>query len=69
MTVIEVFVTFVLTWWLVFFLALPWGNEPPKKSGKGHAKSAPAKPRIALKMQVTSVVTTIITLIVYIFMG
>jgi len=52
---------FVVTWWIVIFAVLPWGNnDPPEVVEKGHATSAPAKPRLALKFAVTTAITTLI---------
>ena len=69
MSIIEIVVTFVLTWWLVFFLALPWGNQPEDNPMVGQASSAPKNPRIKLKIWVSTGITIIITLILYIVMG
>ncbi len=55
---------FVLLWWTVLFTVLPWGNRPPEKVESGHATSAPAKPRLALKFAVTTGVTAVLWLIV-----
>lgn len=52
---------YVVTWWIVLFAVLPWGNNaPPETVEKGHATSAPARPRLALKFAVTSVIAAAI---------
>lgn len=52
---------FVVTWWIVIFAVLPWGNnDPPEVVEQGHATSAPAKPKLLLKFLVTTVVTVVI---------
>lgn len=52
---------FVVTWWIVIFAVLPWGNnDPPDTVEQGHATSAPAKPKLLLKFLVTTIVTAII---------
>jgi len=51
---------FVVVWWTVIFAVLPWGNRPPEKVEPGHATSAPAKPRLALKFAVTTVLAALI---------
>lgn len=53
-------VVFVIIWWLVFFTILPIGNQPPEKVEKGHATSAPAKPRLWLKVAVTTGITIVL---------
>jgi predicted secreted protein len=53
---------YVIVWWLVFFMVLPWGIRPvdPDDVAKGHAESAPKKPRILLKMAITTVIAAIL---------
>ena len=53
---------FVIIWVLVLFMALPWGNQPIEQEeiDKGFASSAPAKPRILLKMAVTTAITIVL---------
>ncbi len=52
---------FVVTWWIVIFAVLPWGNNnPPDQVEQGHATSAPAKPKLLLKFLVTTIVTVVI---------
>lgn len=68
MSFIEVFVTFMITWWMVFFLILPFGNvwdEP----AQGMAASSPSNARLKLKFIISTIVTIIITLIVYYIMS
>ena len=45
---------FVIIWWMVFFTVLPWGNRAVEEPEPGHAASAPAKPRLGLKIAVTT---------------
>ena len=39
-------VVYLLLWWWVFLMALPFGARPEKEPGKGHVRSAPAKPML-----------------------
>ena len=59
---------FLVIWWLVLFMVLPWGVRTisDDDAAKGHAPSAPRKPRILTKMAVTTVVTAIVFAIVYV---
>ena len=50
---------FVL-WWVVLFAVLPWGVRPPEEREPGMASGAPARPRIALKFLVTTLVSAVI---------
>lgn len=54
MTWFEGLITFAIIWWLVLFIVLPWGIHIPDAPAKGHATSAPARPRLSLKLAVTT---------------
>ncbi len=59
---------YFIIWWLVLFMVLPWGIKPVTDVdvAKGHAPSAPQRPRLLLKMAVTSLVAAIVWVIVYV---
>jgi predicted secreted protein len=57
-------VVFIMVWWLVLFTVLPWGAAPPEEVEPGMAPSAPAKPRIALKLLVTTVIAVLLTALI-----
>lgn len=61
MTALGAVVTYVCVWWLVFFMALPWGAAPAENPEPGHANSAPEKPRLLLKVAITTVIAAILT--------
>ena len=51
---------YVVIWWLVIFLVLPWGRRNtigPDDVDKGQDAGAPEKPRMLVKMAVTTVVS------------
>jgi predicted secreted protein len=52
------FVVYVILWWILFFMALPWGNRTAAELGQevvpGHATSAPVKPRLWLKVGIVT---------------
>lgn len=54
-------ITFIVVWWLVLFMVLPFGAAPPDDVGEGHASSAPAKPRMLIKLLVTTVLAIGVT--------
>ncbi len=54
-------VVFVIVWWLVLFMVLPFGARPPEKVEPGMADSAPERPRLGVKMLVTTVIALILT--------
>lgn len=55
------FVVFVLTWWIVIFTVLPWGNRAADTPEIGHAASAPANPRIKQKLFWTTIISLVLT--------
>lgn len=42
-------------------MVLPFGINVPKKQERGNADSAPEKPRLELKVLITTIISTIIT--------
>ena len=58
---------YVIIWWLVIFLVLPWGVQTIAAEDvvKGHAPSAPRRPRMWLKAAVTTLVAAVLWLIVF----
>jgi predicted secreted protein len=58
-------VTFLLVWWLVLFMVLPFGSRPPDQVEPGTAPSAPAKPRIGLKFLITTLIAVALTALIF----
>jgi predicted secreted protein len=54
-------VVFAIVWWLILFMVLPFGAAPPDEVEPGMATSAPAKPRIAVKMAITTLLAALVT--------
>lgn len=54
-------ITFIVVWWLILFMVLPFGVAPPDDVEKGHASSAPAKPRMLIKLAITTVLAIGVT--------
>ena len=53
--------TFFITWWLVLFTALPFGVKRVENPGDRMEVGAPEKPRLWLKMGITTTVSLIFT--------
>jgi predicted secreted protein len=64
MTWLGTAVVFVVVWWLVLFMVLPFGAAPPAEVEPGMADSAPAKPRLAVKMAITTILAGLITALI-----
>jgi predicted secreted protein len=58
------FVVYTILWWVLFFMALPWGNRTAAEVGEevvpGHATSAPVKPRLWLKVAIVTIVAAVL---------
>ncbi len=56
---------YVIIWWLVVFMVLPWGVRPPDSPEPGHAPSAPDNPRLWKKALITTVISAVVWLAAY----
>ena len=58
---------YLIIWWVVIFMVLPWGVRTVDDAEivKGHASSAPKRPRILAKAAVTSLIAAVLWAIVY----
>jgi predicted secreted protein len=54
-------ITYAVVWWLIFFMALPFGAHPEAEPIRGNVESAPARPRLWLKAAVTTVLAALVT--------
>jgi predicted secreted protein len=57
-------VVFVIVWWLVLFMVLPFGARPPDEVEPGMAPSAPARPRMGLKIAITTAIALALTALI-----
>ena len=55
---------FIIVWWLILFMVLPFGAEPPDEVEKGMATSAPAKPRLGIKLAITTALAVALTALI-----
>ena len=58
-------VVYILLWWWVFLMTLPFGAKAPEAIEPGHATSAPAKPMLWRKAVITTVIAGFLFAIVY----
>ena len=65
MTIVGGIVSFIIIWWLVLFMVLPWRAQPSENLLPGNTPSAPDNPLIALKALVTTGITVILFAIVW----
>jgi len=65
MGLVSSIVVFLITWWTVLFMVLPWGARPPEQPGEGHAPSAPERPMLLRKFLITTLISAVIFTIIY----
>ena len=58
-------VVYILLWWWVFLMSLPFGVRPPPEPEQGHATSAPAKPMLWRKMAASTLIAGGLFVLVY----
>jgi predicted secreted protein len=62
-------VVYVLTWWITLFAVLPLWVTAAEPDDPGHAVGAPQRPRLLLKAAVTTVVSALIWLGIYVLVS
>lgn len=64
MTVANLIVVYLVCWWLVLFMVLPWGVKGHHETGEdyeaGIELGSPVKANIGRKMLITTAITTVI---------
>jgi len=58
-------VVYVLAWWITLFAVLPLWVTPADPGDPAHAAGAPQRPRMLLKLGITTVVSAVIWLGIY----
>jgi predicted secreted protein len=69
MDIVSGIVVYILLWWWVLFMVLPFGAKAPEQVDTGHASSAPERPRMMLKLAVTTIVSAGLFVIVYLIIS
>ena len=59
------FIILTCVWWVVFFMALPFGSGVTAKPEVGHADSAPTNPNLIRKIIITSIISIIIAYFIH----
>lgn len=59
-------VVYVLVWWVTLFAVLPLWINPSEPGDLGHSAGAPQRPRLGLKLAVTTAAAAVIWVGIYI---
>ena len=65
MDIVSGLVVFILLWWWVFLMSLPFGVRIPDEVESGHANSAPEKPMLRHKVTISTAIASVLFAIVY----
>ncbi len=60
MGIVTGIVVFVIIWWLVFFMVLPYGVRPPDSVKEGQDPGAPERPQLWRKAAVTTGIAVVL---------
>lgn len=66
MNVASAIVVFIVIWWLVMFMVLPFGVRRTENPEAGHDPGAPVHPMLWRKVAVTTAITLVLFAIVYV---
>lgn len=64
MGIAEGIIVYCMAWWIVFYMALPWGVRTPDHPVPGQERSAPQHPYLGRKIFITSLMAFLIVFIV-----
>ena len=57
---------FLVTWWIVLFMVLPWGVKRDENPEIGHEVGAPQRPMMWRKAGITTVIAAIIFAFIFV---
>lgn len=60
MSIASGIVVYVIIWWLVFFMTLPFGVKKTEEVEEGHEPGAPEKPMLWRKAAITSLIAALL---------
>lgn len=60
MSVFTGILLYVIIWWVMLFMVLPWGARAPENPEEGHEPGAPAKPMLWRKALITTLLAAVV---------
>ena len=61
---LEIIVIFVIIWWLVLFVVLPFGIQRDNNTISGNDPGAPKNPKLKKKILLTSIISFFLSILV-----
>jgi len=65
MNPVTIFLTFIMLWWLIFFMSLPIGVVRDENPQVGNAAGAPKNSKLLMKAFITTIIASILTFIFF----
>lgn len=66
MNAVSAVVVFIVIWWLILFMVLPFGVRRTENPEAGHDPGAPMRPMLWRKAAATTAITVVLFAIVYV---
>lgn len=58
-------IIFILSWWMILFMVLPWGIEMVGANDEGNLPAAPKHHNLKKKLMITTVIASVVTVIIF----
>ena len=65
MSIVSIFLVFLMVWMIIFFISLPIGISVSRDSELGNANSAPTKTHLKLKVLLCTIISLAPTYLIY----
>ena len=65
MSIVSIFLVFLMVWMIIFFMSLPIGISISRDSELGNANSAPTKTHLKLKVILCTIISLAPTYLIY----
>ena len=65
MSIVSIFLVFLMVWMIIFFMSLPIGINVSSNSELGNANSAPTKTHLKLKVLLCTIISLAPTYLIY----
>ena len=65
MSIVSIFLVFLMVWMIIFFMSLPIGISVSRDSELGNANSAPTKTHLKLKVILCTIISLAPTYLIY----
>ncbi|MDC0548635.1 DUF1467 family protein [Alphaproteobacteria bacterium] len=65
MSIVSIFLVFLMVWMIIFFMSLPIGISVSRDSELGNANSAPTKTHLKLKILLCTIISIAPTYLIY----